>query len=120
MTNDIAAIYKANLQAMMATTHALMTGCQAVNAASLAFLQTRLKQDLGMGQQLVECTTLEDALAIQMEHLKSTLQAYVDQSQKVAELTSGLISAQAGPTKEAPAAAAMTPAAPPAQIAAAA
>jgi hypothetical protein len=61
-------------------------GCHAVNAEMLAFWQSRLKAGLALGGQLLECTSVESALEAQLDYAKGAMQAYLDQSARVAGL----------------------------------
>ena len=74
------------MNALILAGHALVDGGQAINAEQLAFWQSRLKEDLATGQRLLECGSAENAWQIQLEYAQSALQAYVDQSTKVAGL----------------------------------
>ena len=76
----------ADLHTMMSAGHALIDGAQTVNAEMLAFWQSRLKDGLATGQRLLECGSAEGAWEIQLDYAKAALQAYVDQSTKIAGL----------------------------------
>jgi hypothetical protein len=75
-----------DLQAFMLAPHALIESCQALNGEMLAFWQSRLKDGLATGARLLECTSFESALEIQLDHVKATLQACIDQSARVTAL----------------------------------
>ena len=75
-----------DLHALMLAGHALIDGCQAVNAEMLAFWQSRLKDGLATGARLLECTSADGAVEIQADYAKATLQAYLDQSAKITRL----------------------------------
>jgi hypothetical protein len=66
--------------------HAVIEGGQQVSAEMLAFWQSRLKDAVATGRRLLECASAQDAWKIQLEYTQSALQAYVDQSAKVARL----------------------------------
>jgi hypothetical protein len=80
------ASYAGDLNALMFAGHTLIDGCQAVNAEMLAFWQSRLKDGLATGRRLLECGSAEGAWEIQLDYAKAALQAYVDQSTKIAGL----------------------------------
>src|SRR5918994_2091578 len=80
------ASYAADVNALMFAGHALIDGCQAVNAEMLAFWQSRLKDGLATGRRLLECGSAEGAWEIQLDYAKAALQAYVDQSTKITGL----------------------------------
>jgi hypothetical protein len=80
------ASYAADVNALMFAGHALIDGCQAVNAEMLAFWQSRLKDGLATGCRLLECGSADGAWEIQLDYAKAALQAYVDQSTKIAGL----------------------------------
>ena len=75
-----------DLNAFMFAGQALVDGCQAINAEMLAFWQSRLKDGLATGQRLLECGSPQSALEIQLDYSKAALQAYLDQSTRVAGL----------------------------------
>jgi hypothetical protein len=66
--------------------HAVVEGGQQVSAEMLAFWQSRLKDAVATSRRLLECASAQDAWEIQLEYAQSGLQAYVDQSAKVAGL----------------------------------
>ena len=80
--------YASDLNALMSAGQALIDGCQAINAEMLAFWQSRLKDGLATGQRLLECGSPQSALEIQLDYAKAALQAYLDQSTKIAGLLS--------------------------------
>ena len=80
------ASYAGDVNAFIFAGHALIDGAQAVNAELLAFWQSRLKDGLATGQRLLECGSAENAWEIQLDYAKAALQAYVDQSTKIAGL----------------------------------
>jgi hypothetical protein len=83
---DHAADYTSELNAFMSAGQALIDGCQAINAEMLAFWQSRLKDGLATGQRLMENSSPQDALEIHLDYAKAELQAYLDQSTKIAGL----------------------------------
>jgi hypothetical protein len=66
--------------------HGMIEGGQQVSAEMLAFWQSRLKDAVATGRRLLECASAQDAWEIQLEYAQSALQAYVDQSAKIAGL----------------------------------
>jgi hypothetical protein len=66
--------------------HGMIEGGQQVSAEMLAFWQSRLKDAVATGRRLLQCASAQDAWEIQLEYARSALQAYVDQSAKVAGL----------------------------------
>jgi hypothetical protein len=99
--------YAGEVNALMFAGHALIDGCQAVNAEMLAFWQSRLKDGLATGRRLLECGSAEGAWEIQLDYAKAALQAYVDQSTKITglvthALTDGLLPQVAGQTPRRP------------------
>jgi hypothetical protein len=83
---DRAANHTSELNAFMSAGQALLDGCQAVHAEMLAFWQSRLKDGLATGQRLLESGSPQSALEIQLDYAKAALQAYTDQSTKIAGL----------------------------------
>jgi hypothetical protein len=76
---------------MVTAGHALVIVCQMVTAEALAFWQSRLKEGLVTGHRLLECRSTEAALEIQLEHARVSLQAYVDQTAKIAAVAVGAL-----------------------------
>jgi hypothetical protein len=85
---DHAANYTSELNAFMSAGQAVLDGCQAIHAEMLAFWQSRLKDGLATGQRLLESGSPQSALEIQLDYAKTALQAYTDQSTKLAGLLS--------------------------------
>ena len=83
---DQVANYASDFTAVLSAGQALIDSGQAINAEMLAFWQSRFKHGLATGQRLLECGSLQGALEIQLDYAKAGLQAYVDQSTKVAGL----------------------------------
>jgi hypothetical protein len=81
-----AALATGDVNLLMLAGQALIEGGQQVSAEMLAFWQSRLKDAVATGRRLLECASPQDAWEIQMEYAQAALQAYVDQSTKVASL----------------------------------
>jgi hypothetical protein len=81
-----AANYTSELNAFISAGQAVLDGCQAIHAEMLAFWQSRLKDGLATGQRLLESGSPQSALEIQLDYAKAALQAYTDQSTKLAGL----------------------------------
>ncbi len=71
---------------LMQAGRAVIEGGQQVSAEMLAFWQSRLKEAVATARGLLECASAQDAWEIQMEYAQAALQAYVDQSTKMAGL----------------------------------
>jgi hypothetical protein len=82
---DLAAFHKGNLEALMASSQALIGGCQTVTATLLAFMQSRAKEGLATGKRLAECGSPSHAAEIQLDFARTTLQAYTDQLNQLSE-----------------------------------
>jgi hypothetical protein len=80
---DMAALYQGNLEAFVASGQAWIGSLQAINAETLAFLQSRLKESLTTGKRLAECTSPEAAIEIQLEFARAALQSYADQCSRL-------------------------------------
>jgi hypothetical protein len=85
-THDHAASYTNDLNAFISSGRSLIDGGQAINAEMLAFWQSRLKDGLATGQRLLECGSPQGVLEIQLDYAKTALQAYLDQSTRIAGL----------------------------------
>jgi hypothetical protein len=59
---------------------------QAITAEMLAFWQSRLKDSLATGGRLLESTSVDSALEAQLDYAKAAIQAYLDQSARIARL----------------------------------
>ena len=94
---DLTALYKSNLEALMASSQALIGGCQAVTAAQLAFLQSRAKEGLSTGKRLAECGSPEHVAEIQLDFASAALRAYTDQSSKLGEMIKQVLTESYGP-----------------------
>ena len=68
-------------------------GHQDINAEMLAFWQSRLKAGLAAGGQLLECTSVDSVLEVQLDYAKAALQAYLDQSARITGLVMRALSA---------------------------
>jgi hypothetical protein len=94
---DLTALYKGNIEALMASSQALIGGCQAVTAALLAFMQSRAKEGLSTGKRLAECGSPEHAAEIQLDFARATLRAYTDQFNTLGEMTKQVLTESYGP-----------------------
>jgi hypothetical protein len=74
------------LHKLISAGQAWIDGFQAINAEMLAFWQSRLKAGLAVGGELLECTSVEGALEVQLDYGKAAMQAYLDQSGRIARL----------------------------------
>jgi hypothetical protein len=74
------------LHKLIAVGEVWIDGCHAINAEMLAFWQSRLKAGLALGGQLLECTSIDGASEAQLDYAKGAMQAYLDQSARVAGL----------------------------------
>jgi hypothetical protein len=84
---DMTALYKSNLEALMATSQTLVGSYQTMHAVLLAFLQSRAKEGLATSQRLAECGSPLSALEIQLDFARETLQAYADQFNTLGKIT---------------------------------
>jgi hypothetical protein len=78
-----AALYVSGFNGMVAASHELVVGAQAITAEMLAFWQSRVKEGMVAVQRLLECRSVESAVEIHLDHAKGALQAYLDQSAKI-------------------------------------
>lgn len=88
---DMAALYKGNLEALVASNQALIGGCQTVTATLLAFMQSRAKEGLAAGKRLAECGSPEHAVEIQLDFANATLRAYADHFTRLGEMVSHVL-----------------------------
>jgi phasin family protein len=97
--SDLAGMYKGNADAMMAAGQAMISGYQTLNAEMLAFLQSRVKDGLATSQRIAECQSPQTAMELQLDYGKATLQAYVDEFDKVVQLSGRVMTDAFGPLK---------------------
>ena len=96
---EMTALYKSNLDALMASSQALVGSYQTMHAALLAFLQSRAKEGLATSQRLAECGSPLSALEIQLDFARETLQAYADQFSTLGKITGEALSGCVTPLK---------------------
>lgn len=96
---DMAALYKGNFESVFASSQAMIEGYQTVSAELLAFLQSRMKENLEFGKRLAACGSPEGALEVQVEYAKSMVRAYTDELKTVGDLTSKVASEAFAPLK---------------------
>jgi hypothetical protein len=96
---DVAALCKGNLDALMASSQALIGGYQTMHAVLLAFLQSRAKEGLATSKRLAECGSPQSALEIQLDFAREALQAYADQFNTLGKVTREALNGCAVPLK---------------------
>ena len=96
---DAAALYKSNLDALMASSHALIGSYQTMQATLLAFLQSRAKEALATGQRLAECGSPQNALEIQLDFAREAVQAYADQFNTLGKIAGEALNDSVTPIK---------------------
>lgn len=74
------------VEALMGASQALLDACQSINTEMLAFWQSRLKDGLATSARLLECTSTDDVLELQLDYAKAALQAHLDQSARLTRL----------------------------------
>ena len=82
-----------DLHRLILVRQAWIGGHQDINAEMLAFWQSRLKAGLAVGGQLLECTSVDSVLEVQLDYAKAALQAYLDQSARITGLLMRALSA---------------------------
>ena len=75
-----------DLHRLILVRQAWIGGHQDINGEMLAFWQSRLKAGLAVGGQLLECTSVDSVLEVQLDYAKAALQAYLDQSGRITGL----------------------------------
>jgi hypothetical protein len=94
---EAATLVQSGVGALIASGQALLNGGQTMHGALLAFLQSRAKESLAAGQRLAECRSPQDALAIQLDFARESLQAYADQFARLNELAAEALNASIQP-----------------------
>jgi hypothetical protein len=89
---DAASLYKGNLDAMIASSQAMIHGVQSVNAEMLAFAQSRMKDALDTSKKLADCQSAEGAWQIQVDFTRAAMQAYAEEFKKISDLTGKVVS----------------------------
>jgi hypothetical protein len=92
-------LYKGNLDAVMASSQAVISGCQSVGTELLAFYQSRMKNGLEASQRLAQCSSPEAAVELHIDLAKSALKAYVDEFRKVGDLTGKIMTDAVAPLR---------------------
>jgi hypothetical protein len=105
-SDELTALYQSHLAALLASSQALIGGCQTVQGATLAFLQSRAKEALAAGQRVARCGSPQSALEIQLDYAREALQAYADQFHTLGRITSAALDDCSRPLTRAAAAAA--------------
>ena len=85
--DDLAATMRGNVGGVLASSHALMNGLQAVNAELLGFIQGRLRHGMTYGQALAGCGSFQEALELQAGYARDAARAYVEELGRIGELT---------------------------------
>ncbi|HEX2477769.1 MAG TPA: phasin family protein [Geminicoccaceae bacterium] len=85
-TRQTSAAHPEDLHKLLLAGQGLIDCLQAINAEMLAFWQSRLKSGVALGGQLLEATSVDSALEVQLDYAKGAMQAYLDQSARVAGL----------------------------------
>ena len=85
-TQETSAAPAGDLHKLILVRQAWIDGYQAINAEMLAFWQSRLKAGLAVGGHLLDCTSVDSALEVQLDYAKAALQAYLDQSARFTTL----------------------------------
>lgn len=88
---DLAALWRDNVGAAMASSQAAVCGIQEITSTLLAFLQSRAKDGLAASQQLAACESPEALVEVQLECLKAMLQAYTDEAGRLHALTGRIL-----------------------------
>ena len=97
--DDGAALFRSRLDALMASSQAVIGGWQTMHGVLLAFLQSRAKESLATGQRLAECGSPQDALEIQLDFARLALQAYADHLNTMGKIASQTLSGCLQPPK---------------------
>jgi hypothetical protein len=92
-TQETSAAPAGDLHKLILVRQAWIDGYQAINAEMLAFWQSRLKAGLAVGGHLLDCTSVDSALEVQLDYAKAALQAYLDQSARTTGLLMRALSA---------------------------
>ena len=97
---DAAGLYQGNLNALIATSEAMINGYQSVNAEMLAFAQNRVQEAADMGRRLSNCRSPEGAWEVQMEFAQASLQAWVEELKKLTDMTGKVMNEALSPLAE--------------------
>ena len=97
--DDAAALFRSRLDALMASSQAVIGGWQTMHGVLLAFLQSRAKESLATTQRLADCGSPQDALEIQLDFARLALQAYADHLNTIGKIASETLSGCLQPPK---------------------
>lgn len=79
-------IFHSNLDAMAASSRAMIHGFEAVGSEVLAFAQSQARDVLEAGRRLADCRSPETVLAIQIDFMRCSLEAWTDEVGRISEI----------------------------------
>jgi hypothetical protein len=88
---DLTPLYRDALMTWMLFGRAMMEATQAMGGETIGFWHSRTKAGLETARRLAECTSPQTLLEIQMDHGRTTVQAYADQIAKLRAVADRLV-----------------------------
>lgn len=88
---DMNSLYSNSLDTMVASNSALMKGCQQMTSELLSFSQGQLKEGFEVSKRLVASSTFDAAAKVQAEYVKTSLQVYADEYNKLGAMAEAVV-----------------------------
>lgn len=89
------------LDLMSRAGQAYTSGVAAIGEEMASFMQTRLQQNIALGESLTRCHTLTDMANVQRDWMKETTEEYAAEARKLIELSSNLMRESWQPVEQA-------------------
>lgn len=84
------------MQTFMQAGTAWMKALESVQREMVSFAQNRVNEGIARSQSLAKCTSMEELVSMQTEFLRSTMDSYIQETQKIAGMCSELAKPMAG------------------------
>src|SRR4051812_10209208 len=89
--NDINAASKQNLEAIVAAATAATKGAEALGAQAIAYSKKTVEDNVAAAKSLTAAKSVQEAVELQTTWFKSSLEAYIAEFNKAAEIVSGSV-----------------------------
>jgi phasin family protein len=89
--NDINAASKQNLEALVTAATAATKGAEALGAQAIAYSKKAVEDNVAAAKSLGSAKSLQEVVELQTTWFKSSLEAYIGEFNKAAEIVSGSV-----------------------------
>ncbi|MGF1626052.1 MAG: phasin family protein [Alphaproteobacteria bacterium] len=89
--DDVSTASRNAYETWLQSSDALAKGIEQVNKAVLGYAQSTLDANLNTTRQLMSCASVTEAVAIQTDHMKSSLDTLLAESNKVSEIATSTL-----------------------------